>query len=84
MLKTRDFLITLLLQLASHPLVKQPKNLNYQSFFLHLKNPLVDTFSERSEISSAKSVSGKGMNIPDLPKKLQFFWYRSSVFALAK
>lgn len=64
-------------------LVKQPKNLNLQSF-LPLKYPWVATFKETRAVTSRKNVSEPGKSISDLAKKLRRLSWHYSDFTLQK
>ena len=52
--------------------------------FLPPEEPLVDPFNETRALSSRKYVSKPGISIPNLSKKLQFFWLQFTVFATEK
>ena len=46
-------------------LEKQPKNLNFQSFFLPLNDPLMATFNETRAPTSRKYVAEVGILMPN-------------------
>ena len=50
--------------------------------FLHLKEPLLATFNERSAITSKKYVAEQGINILKVSQKHKLFRSFLSVFAL--
>ena len=62
---------------------KQPKNLNFHSFFMS-KKIVGDYFQKTCALTSRKYVSEPGMIIPNVFARLQGFWSQSSIFPLEK
>ena len=65
-------------------LEKKTKNLNFQSLFLPLGDPLVPTFNEMRATTFRSYVAEEGIVMSNWLKIFQTFWLHSSIFALEK
>ena len=74
---------TIWLHSSVFALEKYPKNATF-SYFLPLKEPLVDTFNKACTLTSRKYVSKPDIIIPNLSDNLDNFRSHSSVFSLER
>ena len=71
-------------KLSVFALEKQPKNLNFESFFLPLGDRLVATFSETHAPTSRIYVVEQDIRMANWSKTFQTFWLHFTVFVLEK